>query len=140
MSDTEVSDTEVSDTGVEETPEPAGPVIHVPERDLGEADSDDGETPAVPKKRTRRGSRGGKNRRKKPVGEAAALGVATLEAGEPSANGAEPAAVEEPAEQRQSLSSRLSSRLGRRRSAEAESEPADGWGYTPMSEWGMDER
>jgi ribonuclease G len=127
----EVSDTEVSDTVVEEAPAPAGPVIHLPERDLGEADGDDdGAAPATPKKRTRRGSRGGKNRRKKPVAagaaegaaavaegtveEAAPLEVAPLEAAEPSANGAEP---EEP-----------------------EGKPEDDWGYTPMSEWGMDER
>jgi ribonuclease G len=133
----EVSDTAVSDTVVEEPPAPAGPVIHMPERDLGEADGDDGATPAAPKKRTRRGSRGGKNRRKKPVvaggvegasveegtveegsvEEGAPLEVAPLEAAEPSANGAEPESAPEP-----------------------EAKPEDDWGYTPMSEWGMDER
>ena len=131
VSDTEVPDTEVSDTSADETPTPAGPVIHLPERDLGEAEGDDdGEAPAAPKKRTRRGSRGGKNRRKKPVGEAAAVGVATLEAtDEPSANGAEPEALDEPPATPEEAPER-----------DAGAEPADGWGYTPMSEWGMDER
>jgi ribonuclease G len=135
----EVSDTEVSDTVVEEAPAPVGPVIHLPERDLGEADGDDdGATPATPKKRTRRGSRGGKNRRKKPVAAGAAEGattvvegpveegapleVAPLEAFEPSANGAEPESAPEP------------------KAEEPEAKPEDDWGYTPMSEWGMDER
>ena len=85
----EVSDTEVSDTDAEE-PVVVGPVIHVPERNLGEADTDASDPSAPPKKRTRRGSRGGKNRRKKPVGEGAALAVAPLEAEEQSVNGAEP--------------------------------------------------
>jgi len=40
------------------------PVIHVPERDLGEP-SEDGATPAPTRKRTRRGTRGGRNRRKR---------------------------------------------------------------------------
>jgi ribonuclease G len=135
----EVSDTEVSDTVVEEAPAPAGPVIHLPERDLGEADSDDDDAaPATPKKRTRRGSRGGKNRRKKPVAAGAAEGattvvegtveegapleVAPLEAAEPSANGAEPESASEPEAHKPAA------------------DPEDDWGYTPMSEWGMDER
>ncbi|HEX3807446.1 MAG TPA: Rne/Rng family ribonuclease, partial [Gaiellaceae bacterium] len=64
-----VSDTEtVSDTA--EEPEPTeGPVIHLPDRELGAEENGDGTAP--PKKRTRRGSRGGKNRRKKPAGAGA---------------------------------------------------------------------
>jgi ribonuclease G len=88
----------------EESPsEPERPVtIHVPAEDLG----DNGAAPA--KKKTRRGSRGGKNRRKKPAGTAT-----------PSVNGDEPEAqpVEAPPE------------------AEARSED-ENWGYVPMSEWG----
>ncbi len=71
-------------------------MIHLPERDLGEAESENGDAPAAPKKRTRRGSRGGKNRRKKPVADGAALEVGSLEADEPSANGAEPEAAPDP--------------------------------------------
>jgi ribonuclease G len=59
----------------------ATPKIHVPDPDLGreddtsdgEADADNG-TDAPKKKRTRRGSRGGRNRRKKTPAEAAASG------------------------------------------------------------------
>jgi ribonuclease G len=45
------------------------PIIHIPDRGLGEteAESEDGEASAQPKKKTRRGSRGGRNRRKKTV-------------------------------------------------------------------------
>jgi hypothetical protein len=84
------------------------PIIHVPERDLGEpeAPSEDGEAAAAPKKKTRRGSRGGRNRRKKTVAATA------------SPNGSEPAAVEEAVEQQT---------------------PADEWTYTPMSEWGLED-
>jgi hypothetical protein len=51
-------------------------VIHVPDRDLGETDAEvssngDG---AVPKKRTRRGSRGGRGRKRK---QAAGVAAAT---------------------------------------------------------------
>jgi ribonuclease G len=54
------------------------PVIHVPERGLGE-EGEDGAAPA--KKKTRRGSRGGRNRKKKT----AAVATAVVE--EPSGNG-----------------------------------------------------
>jgi ribonuclease G len=57
------------------------PVIHIPDRDLGE--SEDGDAPA--KKRTRRGSRGGRNRKKKT---AAAATVVAAVVEEPSENGA----------------------------------------------------
>jgi hypothetical protein len=77
----------------------------VPDRELG---GDDGEGPATPRKRTRRGTRGGRNRKKKPAADAAATTVETpadLSTTEP-----QPAAVS----------------------------GDDGWGYTPMSEWGLD--
>ena len=54
---------------------PAGPVIHLPERGL-DGEEDDGSASTPVKKKTRRGSRGGKNRRKKPAG-------ATLATAEP---------------------------------------------------------
>jgi len=108
----------------DEAPVPA-PVIHVPDREL----TDDDAEPATPtKKRTRRGSRGGRNRRKKTatVGADGATATATADAElEP---GPEPEPMPEPDRER-----------------EPEPEPADpgtngGWGYTPMSEWGLDDR
>jgi ribonuclease G len=139
-----------------------GPVIHLPERDLGEAESENGDAPTAPKKRTRRGSRGGKNRRKKPVADGAALEVEALTADEPSANGAEPSvasdsaaavepvAVVEPAPVLDPVSV-LDPAPDGAPQEQSEPEPeteadadegkaADPWGYTPMSEWGMDER
>jgi ribonuclease G len=98
--------------------------IHLPPDDLGApaeaepapvsetepaAPSENGDTPAAPvKKKTRRGSRGGKNRRKRTASTAAAT---------PSENGSEPA----PAAER-----------------EPDPEPAqeEEWGYVPMAEWG----
>jgi ribonuclease G len=45
---------------------PAAPVIHVPSRELESEPSENGDQPAAPRKRpTRRGSRGGRNRKKK---------------------------------------------------------------------------
>jgi ribonuclease E len=72
------------DTGSDEAePEPDGPVIHVPER----MDDDDA-SPAAPKKKTRRGSRGGKNRRKKTATATAdAPATAPPEPEAPSENG-----------------------------------------------------
>ena len=73
---------------------PAGPVIHLPDREIGGGE-DDGDGTAPPKKRTRRGSRGGKNRRKKPAG---ALATGEAEAAVESENGHQPAdVVPEPA-------------------------------------------
>jgi len=83
--------------------QPAAPVIHVPDRELTD---EDGDAPTPAKKRTRRGSRGGRNRRKKT----ATAPVATVEAPETEA----PEPAEDP------------------------SENGD-WGYTPMSQWGMDD-
>jgi ribonuclease G len=92
--------------------------IHLPDEELGrEEEGEEGEgEAATPKKRTRRGSRGGR-RRRKPV---------AAEGAEPAADGDEPAAEEakpEPA-------------------AEGEAEPGEAsngrdeeWGYVPMSEW-----
>ncbi len=90
--------------------EPEGPVIHLPDRDLGAEEPGDGGTEAAsPRKRTRRGSRGGRNRRKKTT--AAAGATATAQAVE----------AEAPAE------------------SESDANGDGDWGYTPMSEWGLDE-
>ncbi|MFL5955710.1 MAG: Rne/Rng family ribonuclease [Gaiellaceae bacterium] len=117
-----VPDTEVQDTAAPETEVPdtndepqAGPVIHVPDRELGA--SENGEAAAPVKKKTRRGSRGGKNRRKKTG--AATSGTVAAATGAPAAS--QEAAEPEPA-------------------PEQPSENGDGdWGYTPMSQWGLDE-
>ena len=96
----ETSEPEASETEAPEE-EPERPVtIHVPAEDLGE----NGAAPV--KKKTRRGSRGGKNRRK-PAGTAA-----------PSTNGDEPTEAEAPAAE------------------QPERQPEEDWGYVPMSEWG----
>jgi ribonuclease G len=70
------------EAAAEAAPEPAGEpaaaTIHVPEPDLGQAETveatadggEDGEAPK-PRKKTRRGTRGGRNRRRKPAGSAA---------------------------------------------------------------------
>ncbi|MDX6479956.1 MAG: ribonuclease, partial [Gaiellaceae bacterium] len=82
----------------------------------------EGDEAAPPKKKTRRGSRGGKNRKKKPA-------VAT--------NGSEPEADAEPDSEPES-----ELELEPEHEAEPEPEPAlesastnDDWGYVPMSEW-----
>ena len=74
-----------------------------------ELTDDDGEAPTPTKKRTRRGSRGGRNRRKK----SATAATATAEAPETET-------VESP---------------------ERPEEPSENgdWGYTPMSQWGLDD-
>ena len=81
---------------VEAAEAPAGPVIHLPDRQIGGGE-EDGDGTAPPKKRTRRGSRGGKNRRKKPAG-ALAAGEAEASGENGSENGLQPAdVVPEPA-------------------------------------------
>jgi len=79
--------------------------IHVPAEDLGT----EGNGAAPAKKKTRRGSRGGKNRRKKPAGTAPPV----------SENGAEPEPTREPEPERPE-----------------EPEERDPNRYVPMSEWG----
>jgi ribonuclease G len=120
-------------------PRPAGPVIHVPGRELdGEDADDDGDGPATQaKKRTRRGSRGGKNRRKRP----AVAGAATAEA-EPDAIEPELEADPEPeleADPEPELEADPEPEPEEKPAATPEpaSENGDGeWTYTPMSQWG----
>jgi ribonuclease G len=108
-----VSDAEPVSDPVSEEPEPSeGPVIHVPERA-----SEDGADPAASaaKKKTRRGSRGGRNRKKKTA-TATAGATATAEA---------PPAAEAPPTEAPPLE-------------EAPSQNGDpNWEYTPMSEWDL---
>ncbi len=65
--------------------EVASPVIHMPDRDLGRNGDEpgDGGSPSAPKPTTRRGSRGGRNRRRKPAGEGAAPAAASDGESEP---------------------------------------------------------
>jgi predicted RNA-binding protein with TRAM domain len=98
----------------DETPA-EGPVIHVPERP-----DEDGESApsAAAKKRTRRGSRGGRNRKKKTATAAAGAPAVAVEV-----EVEVEAEVEAPADERP---------------ARAPSANGDGdWGYTPMSEWDL---
>jgi len=72
--------------------EPAAPLETEPVSANGDAQSEEGEAPK-PRKKTRRGSRGGRNRRKKPVAASANGGEAT----DRSAEQGEPADEPEPA-------------------------------------------
>jgi ribonuclease G len=144
---------------VGEMPAPKRVTIHLPSDDLGrpgekatepeakpeaeatseatvEAPSENGATATTPaKKKTRRGSRGGKNRRKR----VAATG--------PSANGAEPATGETEAAEPEAFEPEFSDEPDAIEEPaailepEAVEEPSgngtpeDDWGYVPMSEW-----
>jgi ribonuclease G len=160
----EVSDTTALDSAVEtdepEHPEdasdePSGPVIHVPGRELG---TEDGDTPAPVKKKTRRGSRGGKNRKKKTaaatgVGVALATAAAVEDADgevEPEETMVDEVAVEEapieeaPVEEAPIKEAPVQEAAAEEPADEPEPEESsqngDGdWGYTPMSQWGIDE-
>jgi ribonuclease G len=123
----------------EEEPRSAGPVIHLPGRELEDEDSaENGDGPATPaKKRTRRGSRGGKNRRKKPAvaGEAAAA-LATDSEPETDPPESEPIDEQKPAPVVEQEPEREPERE-RAPKPEPASENGDGdWTYTPMSQWG----
>jgi ribonuclease G len=151
VADEEVADDQVSEIEVPEAaPEPeaarivlAGPVIHVPARDLGEADGDDdreddGAAPAA-KKRTRRGSRGGKNRRKKPAGAATATAELGTDVELDESPGELPdSSVDEPPA-REPTPEAPSTNGAAERAPDAPESDED-WGYTPMSEWGLDDK
>jgi len=115
----------------EETAEaPAGPVIHVPGREL---DEEDGDAPAPAKKKTRRGSRGGKGRKKKTGAAGAGAGVAGAAVAEASADEPESAVEEAPPEESQPT-------VDEPAAGEEPSQNGDpDWTYTPMSQWGLDE-
>jgi ribonuclease G len=106
----------------EPKPEPKKSVtIHLPPEDLGEEPADEVEAPsengdapaAAARKKTRRGSRGGKNRRKRAAAAEAA-----------STNGDAPAAEEPEVAEPQA------------EAAPATDDPEEDWGYVPMSQWG----
>jgi ribonuclease G len=99
--------------------EAAGPVIHVPGRELGdegEEPSANGVQPAVRRSSARRGSRGGRNRRPRTAAVGAEDAATDAEA---AAVAPEPAEAPPPAD-------------------EASRNGSDSWEYTPMSEWDRD--
>jgi len=119
----------------EPEPAPAGPVIHLPDRELGA--EEDGEEPSAPaKKRTRRGSRGGRNRRKKTGTAAGAGATATVEA-EPETESVSEEPEQEPeTEPEQEPETEPETE---QEPEETDDESSENWGYTPMSEWGLDD-
>ncbi|HEY5296161.1 MAG TPA: Rne/Rng family ribonuclease [Gaiellaceae bacterium] len=131
----------------------SGPVIHVPGRDLEESEASGGDTPegtpgengadpAAPKKRTRRGSRGGKNRRKKPAGAATAVAevgtdVETSPETDPVSDDADVQKLAPPADVQETPRAEDN---GAPDGASDSAPDDDDWGYTPMSQWGLDEK
>jgi ribonuclease E len=130
-------------------PEATVPRIHVPDATLGrdaapaaveavveqpvqeDAAAEGGEAEAglaQPKKRTRRGSRGGRGRRKKP---------AEAGAGQES-NGDVVAAVEAAETPEESPEADRDVAPARDRDAVTASDNGEEWGYVPMSEWETD--
>ena len=109
--------------------------IHVPSDELGREDdadeasnteepaSQNGAAPA--KKRTRRGSRGGKNRRKP-----------SAQTNEAETNGAETAPVDEPAEPESTPDEPVAAIPEPAEEDAANGDSHDDWDYVPMSEWG----
>jgi hypothetical protein len=98
------------DLGREDEEEDAGPTVETP--------SENG-APGVAKKKTRRGSRGGKNRRKRTAAAATGSNGAEAEAEVTETVPTEPAPVEPAAAEAPSTNGA----------------PEDDWGYVPMSEW-----
>ncbi len=110
-----------------------GPVIHVPGRDLdSNGEAADGAAPA--RKRTRRGSRGGRNRKRPGTG--AAANGATSASGEASA--AAESDAPEVAETQAAEPVRATPKPPARKPAPPTepAAPASDFTYTPMSEWG----
>ncbi len=115
----EASEEEPEPVAEEAVDVPRTVTIHVPGDELGRDPAEDGAAPgdgtAPPKKRTRRGSRGGKNRRKPAAAAANGAEAAEGEAGAEADGGDQVA--------------------GGDLVAVVEEEPGE-WGYVPMSEWG----
>jgi ribonuclease G len=133
-------ETDEADQPADET---AGPVIHIPGRDLGaDPGAQDGDAPAPVKKKTRRGSRGGKNRKKKTA-TAAGVGVALATAdavADPPADTEVEAPVEQAAAAEAAVEEPTTEEAAPEPKREEPSQNGDGdWGYTPMSQWGIDE-
>ncbi len=102
-------------------PVPANGVAHAEREEAGEEPADGDEAAPTVKKKTRRGTRGGRNRRKKPAASVADAAEDGLQA-EPDADGTLAVAVELVPELREE--------------GEPAPEQADGdGGYVPMSQW-----
>jgi len=108
----------------EDVAPPAAARIHVPDLDLGEPDESpdepagDGTEPPRPKKKTRRGTRGGRGRKKKTAAAVVATGTGGTE---------EAAGLTEVEKPPDSVEEKPSD-------TEDEKKPSD-WEYVPMSEW-----
>jgi predicted RNA-binding protein with TRAM domain len=108
----------------EDVAPPAAARIHVPDPDLGEPEESpdepagDGTEPPRPKKKTRRGTRGGRGRKKKTAAAVVATGTGGTE------EAAGPTEIEKPVDSVEEKPS----------DAEDEKKPSD-WEYVPMSEW-----
>jgi ribonuclease G len=136
--DTPVESRESESRESEQADEPGGPVIHVPGRELG---TEDGDTPAPVKKKTRRGSRGGKNRKKKTAaatGTAVALATADAVPDPPADTDLE-APVEEAAAPEAPIEKGAAESTPEPKPEEPSQNGDGDWGYTPMSQWGIDE-
>jgi ribonuclease G len=106
----------------EDVAPPAVARIHVPDPDLGEPDESsdapagDGAEPLRPKKKTRRGTRGGRGRKKKTAA------VATATDGN-SDSSVPPVVEEKPSDSKDE------------KPADTEEEKSSDWEYVPMSQW-----
>jgi ribonuclease G len=116
----------------EDVAPPAAARIHVPEPDLGETDESqdepvgDGTEPPKPKKKTRRGTRGGRGRKKKTTAAVATGTDGKQEAGLPDEEAASES-IEE-----------MSSDTEEEKSPETKEEKPSDWEYVPMSKWDDD--
>jgi ribonuclease G len=106
---------------------PAVARIHVPDPDLGEPDESreepagDGTEPPRPKKKTRRGTRGGRGRKKKT-----ATAVSTALDGSPSAG---------PPEEEPPVAKEESSAVAEAEKPSGSEQKTSDWEYVPMSQW-----
>ncbi len=106
------------------------PVIHLPGRELGQNgdESADGETQPA-RSPARRGSRGGRNRRRKPA-------TAAADNGESTENGSESVAIVTEAPEVAAATAEVAAATSQPAAATRQSGDDDNWEYTPMSEWG----
>ena len=109
----------------EESPEPEAAAEETPPI---EADGDG----AAPKKRTRRGSRGGRNRKKKPTAAANGDGAEATDLGEPEAAETAVVALESNGD---AMPLQPASSASPAEAADASADPPAEAGYVPMSEW-----
>ncbi len=118
---------QAAEAAAQPSPEqPKAPRIHLPGPELGREDEADGDGEAgetAKKKPTRRGTRGGRNRKRKPAAASTNGAEADTEAAVKEPVEPEPIEAEEPAPEQPS-----------------EDGDESEWGYVPMAEWGDDFR